>query len=305
MAHLGARLYDDRVSIMTTPNRGTLLIAPALAAAGMLLLASCGGDGPPPIRTGTPAYYFQTAKEAYGKGDFAKATEWLDKINKANKNEFSGRAWVFRLLLETGSAAAYRDLAEYYEYGRRSNKDNPTPFIKKVTEYRGIATRMTLPLGELYASYETSGPEAETVIDFPFPSTGTTTRPPQLTKISQGIAPTEDEARAALKGSLDRGIVLAICNLVGAKEDAAKGRAALQTLPVKVPRAEFELAMAKALYEAAQLHGAKFSGSPAVQEFLCQQALKAFASVSDDSKETKALKANIEKELKDAAKRKG
>lgn len=279
----------------------------ALAAAtAVLLLASCGGgDGTPPIRTGTPAYYFQNAKEAYAKGDFAKATDWLDKINKANPNEFSGRAWVFRLLLEAGSGAAYRDLAEYYEYGKSSNKDNPTPFIKKVIEYRGTATRMTLPFGELYALYQSSGPEAEAVIDFPFPSTGTTARPPQLTKISQGIPPTEDEASVALKASLARGIVLKICNLVGAKEDPAKGRAALEKLPVKVPRAAFELLMAKALYESAQLHGKKFSGSPAVQEFLCQQALKAFAAVTDDSKETKALKANIEKELKDAVKRKG
>ena len=290
----------------SSPSQLRPRIAGTLLAAAVLSVVSCSDSGgPPPLRTGTPAYYFQTAKDAYAKGDFLKATEWLDKITKSTKNEFTGRAWTFRLLLESGLIAGYTELADNYEYGRRSNKDNPTPFIKKVTEYRGMATRMTMPFAEHYAEYVKSSPGSTAEIDFPFPATGTTTKPPQLGNIAQGRAPDEGAVDSALKGMLSRGVVMAISETLGAKDDAAKGRAALQTLPAKVPRSSLELVLAKALYRSALLHGSKFSGAPAVQEFLCQQGLSALGTVTDASKETKELKANLEKELKDAKKRKG
>jgi hypothetical protein len=117
----------------------------SLLTAALVSLVACSESGPPPIRTGTPAYYFQNAKDTYSKGDYVKAIDWLDKITKANKNEFTERAWTFRLLLEAGMISGYKELADNYEYGQRSNKDNPTPFIKKVTEYRSTAQRMALP----------------------------------------------------------------------------------------------------------------------------------------------------------------
>ena len=44
-------------------------VAGALLAAAALSVVSCSDSGgPPPLRTGTPAYYFQTAKDAYAKG---------------------------------------------------------------------------------------------------------------------------------------------------------------------------------------------------------------------------------------------
>ena len=289
---------------MTTSRFPLRHAAAAILTAAMFSLVACSESGPPPVRTGTPAYYFLNAKEAHAKGDFPKAMDWLDKITNANKNDFTERAWTLKLLLQSGLIAGYKELAENYEYGQRASKDNPTPFIKKLTEYRGNATRMALPFGEQYVAYEKSGPGPETVIDFPFPATGSTSKPAQLSKIAQGLTPNEDAVDAALTGMLTRGIVLAISETAGAKDDAVKGRAALQTLPLKVPRAAFELVVAKALYEGAQLHGKKYSGTPAIQEFLCQQALKALAAAGGTSKETKELKANLEKELKEAQKRK-
>lgn len=274
----------------------------ALFAAGLMLSSvSCSeSGGPPPVRTGTPAYYFQNAKEAYSKSDFRKTLDWLDKITGSNKNEFSERAWSFKLLIESGLISGYKELADHYEYGQRSNKANPTPFIKKLTEYRGAATRMTLPFGEHYAEFQKAGPGPEAVIDFPFPAAGSTTKPAQLSTIAQGQAPTEEAAEKALKAMLGRGVMLAICEAVGAKDDAAKGRAAMQTLPLKIPRGALELVLARSLFESAQLHGRKYSGNPAVQEFLSQQALKSLDAVSDSSKEVKELKTKIEKELKES-----
>ena len=276
---------------------------PSFAAVLMLALysVSCSDSGgPPPVRTGTPAYYFQNAKDAYAKSDFRKTLDWLDKITNANPNEFTGRAWAFKLLLESGLIAGYKELAENYEYGQRNNKANPTPFIKKLTEYRGAATRMTLPFGEHYAEFGKAVTGGEAVIDFPFPAAGSTTRPAQLSAIAQGLAPTEDAAGQALKAMLARGVMLAICEAVGAKEDAAKARAALQTPPLKIPRGALEMVLAKTLFESAQLHGRKYSGNPVVQEFLSKHSLQALALVSDLGKEGKELKAKVEKELKDA-----
>lgn len=290
---------------MLMSPRFTLKPATAILATAALCLLACGSDGPPPVRTGTPPYYWQSAKDASAKGDFPKAIDWLDKITKLNKNDYSERAWTFRLLLGSGLITGYKELAENYEYGQRSSKDNPTPFIKKVTEYRGAASRMALQYGELYAEYDKTGPGAETVIDFPFPAAGATSKPPQLGEIAQGRVPSEDAVAAAQSGMLARGVVLGICETAGAKGDAAKGRAAMQTLPLKVPRGAFELVIAKTLFAAAQLHNGKNQGNPAVQEFLVKQALKAMGSVTDTGKDAKELKTNLDKELKDAVKRKG
>lgn len=291
---------------MLMSPRFTLKTATAVLAAAALCLLACDSGGPPAVRTGTPPYYWQSAKDAYAKGDFPKAIDWLDKITKLNKNEYSERAWAFRMLLGSGLITGYKELAENYEYGQRSSKDNPTPFIKKVTEYRGAASRMALQYGELYAEYDkAAGSATETVIDFPFPAAGTTTKPAQLGEIAQGRVPNENAVDAAQSGMIARGVVLSICETAGAKEDAAKGRAALQTPPLKVPRSAFEWVMAKTLFAAAQLHNGKTQGNPAVQEFLVKQALKAMASVTDTGKEAKELKANLDKELKDAVKRKG
>src|SRR5262249_99383 len=139
------------------------LTAP-LAAAILISFVSCSeSGGPPAIRTGTPAYYFQNAKEQYSKGEFTKAIDWLAKITKANKNEFTERAWTFKLLVQAGLITGYKELADNYEMGQRASKDNPTPFIKKMTEYRSTASRAALPFGEGYAEYEKSGPGPETV----------------------------------------------------------------------------------------------------------------------------------------------
>ena len=286
-------------------HRRELLTGAVFAAIGSTLVSCSESGGPTPPRTGTPAYYFQNAKDAYAKGDFMKALDWLDKITKANKNEYTERAWTFQLLLRSGLLSGYKELADNYEYGQRSTKTNPTPFIKKVTEYRSTASRMALPLGEQYAAYQKSGPGPNAAIDFPFPAAGSTTKPAQLSKIAQGLVPDDDSVAGALKDMLARGVVLALCQLVGAKEDASKGRAALQTLPLELPRSAFELLMARTLHEAAQLHGRKLSGDPRVQEFLCQQANAALKAVTDSSDDTKKLKADVDKELKDAQKRKG
>ncbi|MCC6540110.1 MAG: hypothetical protein IT162_21355 [Bryobacterales bacterium] len=284
---------------------------PAAVLMLVLSLGSCSGGGEGTggagaARTGTPAYYFQNAREAYSRSDFPKALDWLDKVTKANKNEFTDRAWAFKLVLQAGLIGGYKDLAEHYEYGQRANKSNRTPFIKKVTEYRGAATRMTLPFGENYAEYLKNGPGAEALLDFPFPATGSTAKPTLLNSIAQGIAQNEEKDLAVQKSMIARGIVLALCEAVGAKEDAAKGRAAMQATPVKLPRAAFEMMLAKALLSAAQLHGEKLSGNPAVQEFLAKQAQVAMSAVTDaSSKDAKDLNASIAKELKDAVKRKG
>jgi hypothetical protein len=276
----------------------TRIHAAVLLAATIFAFACSDSGGPPAPKAGTPAYYFQTAKDNYVKGDYAKAIDWLDKIVKMNPNEFTHKAWAMRTVLVTGLIGGYRELAENYEYGSKSNKNNPTPFIKKVNDYRGQATRSVMSFAETYAAYVKSQPPSEIPLDFPYPSSGILSKPAQLSKIAEGIAPKEGDVDAALTAMLNRGVVKSLCAATGAKEDTGKAKEVLLT--GKTSRAAFETLIASTFLDGAKLNVPKLGGRAAVREFIAKQGMAALESAGPLDKAGKELKAGLEKELKEA-----
>ena len=112
----------------------SLLTAAALAA----LLASCSSDTGP--KAGTPAFYWSVAKDTYRAGDYVKTTEHLDKI-VATENEFKSRALPWLLVLTSGMARGYADLADGFDAGVRAKKGDPGGFRKHMANYRSQAGR--------------------------------------------------------------------------------------------------------------------------------------------------------------------
>jgi hypothetical protein len=260
-----------------------------------LLLSSCSSSGPPKPRTGTPGYYWQVAIENWDKADFEKTGDWLGKIGGG---EFAAKALPFRITLITGLIRGNSDLADQYEIGARANKANPMKLYRLVSDYRGLASRMSLNLLEVHDELSKANPSADVPIDFPFPSKGTAAMPPGITKIQMGQLPTPDETITVQNQMLRRAMLQQVSDVVGAAGDGAKAQALMKNGPIRIPRATFELAMANALYNCSVLFSPRKSSDSVKQGHFLGQALKAVAAAGD-SKEAKELKTKIEKDQKE------
>ena len=273
-----------------------------LAAAAALSLVSCS-SGPEPVRTGTPAYYWQVANENYTKGDFAKTADWLEKITKASKNDFSAKAWIYQLIVTSGTIRGNAELADEFEIGERVNKAASMKFHKYTANFRGAAARASMGLHEAYNEFEKAFPDGDVTAEFAVPA-GTIAKPQGIAKIQTGQIPTEAEVPALASSMLQRGVIEQICDLTGSAGDVAKAQLAMKTPPVTIPRAAFELTMAKTLHETSKIFGGRKENDTNKQEAFCNLAMKA-AGRAGDSADVKELKGKIEKDLKEIKARKG
>jgi hypothetical protein len=77
---------------------------------------------------------------------------------------------------------------------------------------------------------------------------------PQLAAVAQGNLLPAATADVVEQQALARGILLAASRAVGAPGDSAKAEQILKSSGGKIPRATFSLAMARTLFESAQLY---------------------------------------------------
>jgi hypothetical protein len=270
-------------------------IAFAAAIAANSILISCS-SGPTPPQKGSPAFHWQAAREMWGSGDYAKTIENLDTVIRT-ENEFTTRARPWLLVAASGMANGYIDLAEHFEGGGRVNKSDPVVFRKQVSNARGAANRLALRFAEVFAEFE-KAKEEDVLLAFAFP-TGSPSRPAVMSKIGNGMLPTQADIDAAEKGAVQRGVVLATCRASGTPDDAAKVQAVFRAGEVKVPHAVFTLAMAHALHEHAQLFSRNKLDQPERLKIFCERAQAALKTLPE-SKETKDLNGKIQATLKKA-----
>src|ERR1043166_5933354 len=124
---------------------------PALVSAivAISLLAIACSTGPQPPQPGTPRFYWGAANEMFRVGDYLKANENLSQVTRSD-NDFAVRAQRFELVVSSGLAQAYVELAENYEMGARANRANPTPFRKLVILFRGNASNLSMQFTESF-----------------------------------------------------------------------------------------------------------------------------------------------------------
>jgi hypothetical protein len=231
-----------------------------------------------------------------------KTLEHLDKL-LADESEYTARALPWALILTSGTAAGYAELADHYELGGRVNKSDPAAFRRPVSVYRGLANRLSLEFAEKFGKLAKL--KGDTIpLAFGYPK-GTAAPVPALTKVASGIVPAPPEAEAAEKRALERGVLLAACRAAGAPGDTARTEQILKS-PDKspdatVPRATFEMAMAQDLFNASQLYSPRKLDEPQKLAIFCQRAQEALKSVPE-SKESKDLAAKIQNALKRAKK---
>jgi hypothetical protein len=261
-----------------------------------LILSSCS-SGPSAPEKGTPAFYWQAAKEAYSAGDYLKTLEHLDHLTSSD--DYAARALPWSLVLTSGMAAGYMELGDDYTIGGRANKADPSKYRGLASRYRDFANRLALQYadGYLKAAKLKDGPVP---LAFPFPK-GSPAQAPALTKVGSGILITPEEIEATEKRTVDRGIVLAACRAAGAPDDTARSEGIFKGQDASVPRATFQMAMAETLYTESQLYTRDKLDTPDKLEILCQRAQDALKTVPE-SKESKALATKIDTALKKAKK---
>lgn len=261
---------------------------------GGLVVTSCS-TGPAPPQIGTPAYYWSAAKETYAAGDYLKASEHLENLART-ENEYMARALPWNLILTSGMAKGYADLADDFEFGTKANRANPTPFRRQMGEYRQYASTLALQFAHTFEIFEKTNKDPKIALDFTFP-TGSALSHPQFSKIGNGelLAPAivDDVRRATLQTS----VLMAACRAVGAADDVAKSQEVFKAGNAQVPREVFLLAMANSLYDQSQIFGRTKLDQPERVEFFLTHATEALKQVPE-SKETKALAEKIQKALK-------
>jgi hypothetical protein len=266
-------------------------------ATGILLVScfalnSCSGDNAP--QQGTPAFYWAAAKETFAAKDYAKTIEHLENLT-ATDNEFTARGRPWLLVMVSGMARGYIDLAQSFDDGSRTNKSNPTEFRRHTNTYRGEANRMALELVEVFDKFQ-KGKDDPVPIALPFP-TGSAAPVTQLTRAASGIALQPTEIESAEKRTLERGVLLAACQAAGAPEDPAKTQELLKAGTYQVPRAAFVTTMAGTLFEESKLYGSRQIANPDRVKIFCTRALDALKTVPE-TKQTKELVTKINKSLK-------
>ena len=263
-----------------------------IAIAVSLTLMSCS-SAPSGPEKGTPAFYWQAAKETFAAGDNMKALEHLDKL--VGDKDYGAKALPWALVLASGMAAGYEDLADQYETGARMNKADPAWFRRHVGAYRAVAKQLSLQFADRYTKLGQSAAHA-IPLAFGYPK-GSATPSAQLTKVANGIALPDADVDLALSHTVQRGILMAACRAAGAPEDPAKGESVLKDPEAKVPSATFAVAMANSLYSLSQIYTPLKADEPEKLRIFCERADEALKPVLD-SKEKKVLADKIEKSLK-------
>jgi len=257
------------------------------AALSLLLVFACG---PAPPRTGTPAFYWGAAKEAYTFGDYMKTIDHLDNILEAD-NDYTARAYPWSLLVTSGLASGYMDLADQYEAGAKANKESSASFSRQVSRYRSLASHLTLRFADSFAKFGKTKEDPVTLA-FAFPP-GTAAPVPELARVAKGAVLPVAAASTAEKRALERAILLATVRAAGAPEDPAKADQILKAGEGKVPRATFLLAMATTLYEESKLYDRRKENDFEKRTILCQRAQDVLKSLPE-SPDTKALGLKIQ-----------
>jgi hypothetical protein len=275
-----------------------------MASLAVLSLVSCQ-TGPPPVRMGTPAWFWAAAKEQYAAGDFAKTQEHLEKL-MAGESEYKTRAATWHLVVLAGMARGYRELADAYETGAPGAKAATAEFRRTVNDHRRTSRQYSIGLAEEVGRFLKEQGSAESIaLEFAFPS-GSSVEPPTLLNIRKGLLPQESDRASTHRQSIARGVVLQAADVVG--EDPAKAQELFKTQPVQVSRAVFFHGLAKSIVEQSALFDRKKLQEPDKKKILLDLAancakIAAEAATDDASKKKiKELQTTIDKEQKNIGK---
>ncbi len=273
---------------------------PVLAVASCLLLwllgASCGPKGP---EVGSPAFYWQAARETFVTRDYLKTTEHLRRVIRT-ENEFTQRALPWRLVVSSGVAPAYLDLASDCEMGLKANPKTELQMRRAMSNYWLMAETRALEFVETFIQFRKQYTGNTIGLEFPFPSVDLSDIV-ERGKIQGGILMSPERMTALEHRMMERAMADAVSAAVGAPEDIPKGRLAFQGGRAEVPREVFMTAMLRSLYRQAALFGRDAMNKPDRLMVFTEQATEALKTM-EKNEQNKRLAADFQSLLKPAKK---
>src|SRR5207302_9638672 len=117
-------------------------------------------------------------------GDYVKTANHLDHLID-NQNEYTARAVPWSLVLTSGMAAGYMELADAYVAGARVNKAKSLAFRRKATDFRTMASPLVLRFAQNVGKM-IQGPAGGGQLAVGLPKGGAAT-PGLLSQIASGI----------------------------------------------------------------------------------------------------------------------
>jgi len=267
----------------------TTRFLPPIAAASLILVAC--SSGPPPIKPGSPAFFWAVARESYRTGDLLKTQSTLLELSQGD-NEFAARAGIWHLVVSAGVMKGLGDLADAYQAG---SEITPGRFRQEAAALHGMAASAALEFTQ--AVYEEHGERHASVkFAFGFPP-GSDARPPALDMIAKGTWLSDDGREALQRAALQRAVILAASAVVGNAEDPAKARGVFTAPETQVARETFFFGLAKLLYEGSDLFGPKRLDRPERQMIMCRGAIETLRLIPETDA-TKALAADVQAAVK-------
>ncbi len=257
-----------------------------------LVLGACGSSpsGSKSVKPGTPAAFWAAAQQAQQKGDYVAVEKNLDRV-AGTENEFTLRARIWLLAVESGVARANMEWADALDAGRKVARANQSAFLKLSSDARTVASQNALSFADNGHSL-LAAKDAEFAVVFPAPP-GDKEKPAGLEKITKGVLPPDAEQAALFTKLTQRGVLQSVTRLLSPDGDLDT------TKPVdaKVKRAALLSYYAGEAVELAELYGAKKLNYAGRAKMLYAEAQSALAGVEASPAKTKLSK-RIEEALK-------
>jgi hypothetical protein len=254
---------------------------PLICAAGLFLLMACGPKRNVQVEE-TPEFRFQAAQTAFAAGNYLGADEILEQLSRT-ENSHLRQARFWRVVLLAGFADAHVEIAATLT---KLGQDAAVQEEIRRQQKKGAAAAFQLE--QLYNEIKRRDAEGEVTLPFGFPSNVMLERPASLNHL----------AVAADAGRIEADVVRwavsrSVCTAVGEPEDAVKAAAAFQGNKAIVPRAVYELAVAKGMLRAMVIHSPEYNGDPGRRETLLYLARHALSRAPTGA-ETDGLLAETE-----------
>jgi hypothetical protein len=167
-------------------------------------------------------------------------------------------------------AGGYAELADQYSAGARANKKGAAAFHAKAAAYRTLASQWAMRFAQDADKLGTIalGPLP---LAFALPK-GSSAEPEQLAPIASGVPPSPADAETAEILTLQRGVLMAACQAVGASQNVAKAEQILGTERAQEARSVFATAVAEMLDARASLYSRNKLDEPAKLAALHERA---------------------------------
>jgi hypothetical protein len=249
---------------------------PLIVVACVLSTACTKGLSPP--KSGTPAFYWAEAQEAYRTGNLPKTDSALLKLVET-ENSFTAQARLWQLVVSGGLTQGFSELADSYQAGSLRALDRPLRFRNEEAKLRSAAATAGLEFGRAVHNVVNCKDESANVtLTFGFPP-GSAVPPSGLLRISSGLWLSDLERKSITAAVLQRGVLRSVSAAVGFPDDPSKAQVLFRTPEVLVPREIFVGSMAKLLYEESNLFGPGQMYRPDLVTLMRREAVQALQSI--------------------------